>query len=582
MDELRDRFAALDRIPVPHLWSEIDRRATDAAAVSPVDGQVTWRAQRAPHRLSPMLILLMLSLLLALALGLVTVGSRLPNLWTSVLPPPAEAYDAVLVRGAGEPELQVLLARDGATQRVVGVPVSRFGEVIPQVLEASASGWIALYAVDVPEATTHNEYVVLLDVRDAHPPIVRIGTHLGAWTNDGRYWSATNDAYELIDPNSGNVVSLPRGVSADLDWWGTGYGRMSVAADGPGLLLGDADAVYGEDGLPYPQKWGVLSPEGSLARGLPDLAEGVGTRRISARWGLLQRCGNGTSGYICPGLGTGAIVSGPASDGSYRQWGADPPAHDFVIDESWAVDGGLWLLVDRRSDGRTIVLIHRDEDNVDREIASFVVDPDEHVRIGDLAPDDSLIALELSGKFPVVQTVIVETGTGRSHLFDGALGGFVAAAATAGWVAGEGGTEAGQLLARPAEGGESGLGYGPLPSVEDQVLSLSAERVLLVHEVEATSSDPGATTRLTLGPVELEEGIGISLACSGPGEITVTEVAPDGPEWPYTYVCLDPSSYEVHEGPNVRWESASVQVEYDRSVRWRLVIFDPLPRNPRP
>ena len=88
MDELRDRFAALDRMPVPHLWSEIDRRVTDAAAVKPAHGQVTWRAERAPHRLSPMLILLLLSLLLALALGLVTVGSRLPNLWTSVVPSP--------------------------------------------------------------------------------------------------------------------------------------------------------------------------------------------------------------------------------------------------------------------------------------------------------------------------------------------------------------------------------------------------------------------------------------------------------------------------------------------------------------
>jgi hypothetical protein len=88
MDELRVRFAALERVPVPDLWSDIDRRVSDAAAVSPVPGRVTWRADRSPQRLSPVLIVLLLSLLLALALAFVAVGSRLPNFWTSVLPSP--------------------------------------------------------------------------------------------------------------------------------------------------------------------------------------------------------------------------------------------------------------------------------------------------------------------------------------------------------------------------------------------------------------------------------------------------------------------------------------------------------------
>jgi hypothetical protein len=535
------------------------------------------RRQRASLRLR----LLLIAALIVLPMGALLAGTLRPD-------PSIQGYSALLVRSVGESELQVVVANNGEAQHVADVPASRFGAVeVGRVLEASASGWIALYAADPPEIAPHKEYVVLFDVGSPDAaPIVREGTPLGAWTPDGLYWSATNDAYELIDPESGNVISLPRSVSADLDWWTNSNWRMTVATDGFGLLLGDSDyGLHDEEGLPNPQKWGVLSPEGTLARGLPDLAEGVGTRRISARWGLLQRCGNGTSGYICPGLGTGAIVSGPASDGSYREWGGDPPTHDHVIEASWAVDGGLWLLVDRRSDGRTIVLIHRDEDNVDREVASFVVDLDEDVTLGDLAADDSLIALELSGNWPVVQTVIVDTSTGRSHLFDGALGGFLPAAATAGWVVGERATEAGQLLAFPAAGGASGSGYAPLPPLQEHIDHIEfweAERILLVHEVEAISPDPGPIIQVTLGPVELDEGIGISLACSGPGEITVTEVAPDGPGWPDTYVCLDPSSYDGHAGPNVRWESASVQVEYDRSTTWRLIIFDPLPRNPRP
>jgi hypothetical protein len=88
MDELRDRFAALERIAVPDLSSDIDRRTADATAALPVHGQVTWRTERAPHRLSLMLMLPLLGLLLPLSLVLVTIGSRLPNAWTPVVPSP--------------------------------------------------------------------------------------------------------------------------------------------------------------------------------------------------------------------------------------------------------------------------------------------------------------------------------------------------------------------------------------------------------------------------------------------------------------------------------------------------------------
>jgi hypothetical protein len=83
-----------------------------AAAVSRVHGEGTWRAERAPLRLSPILMLLVLSLLLALALAVVTVGSLVPNLWISVLPSPtAGVPSARLVVGpapAGPPQAGAL------------------------------------------------------------------------------------------------------------------------------------------------------------------------------------------------------------------------------------------------------------------------------------------------------------------------------------------------------------------------------------------------------------------------------------------------------------------------------------------
>jgi hypothetical protein len=59
-----------------------------ATAASLLDGEAPWRAWLAPHRQRPVLIVLVLSLLLALALAIVAVGSRLPDLLTSIVPPP--------------------------------------------------------------------------------------------------------------------------------------------------------------------------------------------------------------------------------------------------------------------------------------------------------------------------------------------------------------------------------------------------------------------------------------------------------------------------------------------------------------
>jgi hypothetical protein len=510
--------------------------------------------------------LLLIAALIALPLGALLAGVLRPD-------PPPEGYSAVLVRGIAEPELQVLVASHGVAELVADVPASRFGAIeVGRVLEASASGWIALQAND----QAGDEFVVLVDVRDAEAtPIVREGTYHGAFTPAGLYWSATNTAYELIDPVSGDITSLP--LRVDLDWWPLGiYERMRVAADG-GLLLGDpgGNAVYYQDGDPYPQQWGVLSPAGGVSRGMPDLAEGVGPRLISDLWGLLQLCE--ASADNCLDRPSGSIISGPARDGAYRQWGEDLPPHDHVIGASWAVDGGLWLLIDRRSAERTIVLVHRNHENVDREVASFAIDLNVDVRIGDLALDDSQIAIALDP-----QTIVVDTSSGRSHLFDAAIGGFVPTAVATGWTAGEPATETGELLARPAPGAAAPPRYGPLPSLEEQIDSLSADRILLVHEVEAISTDPGPAIQLTLGPLELDEGIGHSLVCSGPGEITVTEIGPDGPYMRHPYRCLSPTGAGSTASPGVRWPSASVQVDHDPSTTWRLIIYDPPPPRQRP
>jgi hypothetical protein len=520
------------------------------------------------QRVSRRLRLLLIAALLALPLGALAIGALR-------LDPAPAAYRAVLVGGLGGPAVHVSLASEGSEQRVLEVPAARLGAVaITGVLEVSPTGWIALETS--PE--TGRENIALLDLR--HPDktaVVREGTSLGAFTSDGFYWSATNSAYELIDPASGDVISWPRSVTEDLDWWRRRpHTRMMVAATGSGLLVGSSgNTVHNATGVRYPQQWGVLSPAGTMTRGLPQLAEGVGPRLISPDWGLLQQC-EPAAGYGCPGLRTGSIISGPARDGSYRQWGGEPPAHDHVIEASWAVDRGLWLLVDRRVGGRTIVLIHRDEHNVDREVGSFAVEHDVHVSFGDLAPDDSLIALNVWTDWPRWQTVIIDTRSGQSHLFDAAVGGFVPAAVSNEWASGEQATVAGQLLERPTTSAASGPAYRPLLTLQEQLYLLGpidSTDILLVHEFTATTADPGPTLELTLGPVELDEGIGLMVTCSGPSDITVTPIFQGGADEAETYSCLSLGGARGYgASPSVR-----IRIEYDPSTSWRLVIFDPPP-----
>lgn len=104
MDDLRQRFATLDRVPAPDLWSEVERRIDALGGAAPTGriepARPEWRGGRADgsrHFRTPTLsrrsiVLLAAAALLAVALlgGALAVGSGLVRL-TSVVPPSPEA-----------------------------------------------------------------------------------------------------------------------------------------------------------------------------------------------------------------------------------------------------------------------------------------------------------------------------------------------------------------------------------------------------------------------------------------------------------------------------------------------------------
>ena len=102
MDDLRDRFASLDRVPVPDVWPDVERRLDAFGAAPPMRlvraGSVPRSVAGSPSRRRilpawPRLvwILVVVALIAAvLVAGALGVGSGLLRV-TSLLPPPPDA-----------------------------------------------------------------------------------------------------------------------------------------------------------------------------------------------------------------------------------------------------------------------------------------------------------------------------------------------------------------------------------------------------------------------------------------------------------------------------------------------------------
>ena len=92
MDELRRRFASLDRLPAPDLWAQIEQRATAMEPVARVSGVVTPVSVR-PRRSGARSVLVYLAAaacLVALVAGAAAVGSGLVRL-PAIVPAPSES-----------------------------------------------------------------------------------------------------------------------------------------------------------------------------------------------------------------------------------------------------------------------------------------------------------------------------------------------------------------------------------------------------------------------------------------------------------------------------------------------------------
>lgn len=575
-DQVDVRFEALVR---DVLRTEV---ATLPLTVTPAD-VLRRAAERRRERARGRVRLLLLAAVLLLPLGGLLAFAMRPQL------PPAADYEAVLVRGlrmnearTATSDLEVVVATaDGTARSLARVPASRLGAVERSGGPASIStqGWLALGAHSTDERASEKD--IALDLRRLdREPLIFDGSGVFAWDRTGFLWRRPSGLLVQVNPETGEATSIPQDLVGDLVPWPFGAWAINVAADGSGVLVGDpGNRVVDDSGEPYAQSWAIVTAQATVVPGAPELAYDVGRRFLSPHWGLLQLC-DPESSLACPGRATGSLISGPAADGSYRNWGEDPPLHDHVIGASWAADGGVWVLVDRRTTERALVLVHRDEQDVDTEIASFLVGADDQPTFDAFAPDDSLIAIGFFNGHDE-QTVLVDTASGRAHRFEGSAAGFLPVATADEWLGSEDPAHAGEpvVTSGSASSGASEP-YPPLPELTEQLDSTAGAPVLLVHEVPASAVDPGSPVGVLLGPVALDVGYGISLVCSGPGEVTYSVVGPTGNESPVTRRCLD--RFPDDQGaPNVEGGTIQVEVTADPSTTWRLIVYDPPPSSLR-
>jgi hypothetical protein len=127
MDDLRRRFAALDEVPAPDLWSDIERRA-DAASVASRPARLTpveaasWRARTASpsmpglHRRPIAAWLVLIALLLAALIGVLLVGSRRAETVVVLQPSPRDSAPPIATAVIATPALTCAEAQHAGGQ----------------------------------------------------------------------------------------------------------------------------------------------------------------------------------------------------------------------------------------------------------------------------------------------------------------------------------------------------------------------------------------------------------------------------------------------------------------------------------
>jgi WD40 repeat protein len=205
MSSLADRFATLDRMPMPELWAEVEHRAAAIASADRVTSVAVGIPVRSTGSVSRTLALLV-GLLIILLAGAVAVGSGLvripefapaPDASTSIAPsaaPPTAVPSITAERSAS--------IAAGRSQWVV-----YYGNDQLVALHPDGTGAHSIRGAGLDPVAWSDDGTRLLDQNDGRVRVAEVGDDFGPFVDTGA-GAAVNEQWEAFDfaPDGEHVV----------------------------------------------------------------------------------------------------------------------------------------------------------------------------------------------------------------------------------------------------------------------------------------------------------------------------------------------------------------------------------------
>ena len=385
---------------------------------------ITWRWSGLSHRQRLAIALVAIVALLVAAVA----GAAL------LVPREPAAPALVIVRStdptAASPVDVIEIAPDGTETVLAHLGLDVLPGGWAGAVSLSSDGWIGLLTQSDPDPT-----MVIVDLRDPAAPVRHLdGTwYSPSWSPDGELLASQSGeeivVYDLTTGATG-AITLPVETflqpNGSAPLW-TEVGTRFVGASGP---------AFGDDSAPggtRPATIGVIGQDGVFVPGVqPAVYSGLGPRRVRPD-GTFLRCRPEEDDSCIPDDATLYAV-GDTVEAVWSE--ADPSSR--VSDHAWAVDGGVWLLLETSAPGPRDVTLLRVAPDGSESIVTTVragaddPDPNSYCQGGRflaMAPDDSRVVIATTGEGCTNgSSYVVDTVLGADQLLLGEPAGWLSEA----------------------------------------------------------------------------------------------------------------------------------------------------------